>query len=182
MAYGAKLLSGVSLVLFSLFPAAVANVTYVVDQRPVDLGTAGNFGIIAGGTGSYDPDVTGSILAANYVSFVRSILHSPYVKAPGAYDLMGLPQGKGEMALQAVADMRAAYANVTARAGTYHSAAALNIAQAGPSGNVIFLGNENCVFIIQGTILAAGYISFGAGAQVYGRALAKRNVVIPAGS
>ncbi|KAJ1630431.1 hypothetical protein T492DRAFT_1144536 [Pavlovales sp. CCMP2436] len=181
---GIKLLSGVGLVLLSLFPAAVASVTYVVEERPVDLGTAGNFAIIAAMPASYvtatDSTVSGSILAGAAVVFVRTVYTRPEVYQ--TIDHGGATLGVEAMATQAIADFRAAYANVSARAvsvgpsyalgvqlggltltqGTYHSAAALGIAPAGPPGNVIFLGNENSVFIIQ----VVAHLVFAAGCEI----------------
>jgi len=112
---GIKLLSGVGLVLLSLFPAAVASVTYVVEERPVDLGTAGNFAIIAAMPDSYvtatDSTVSGSILAGAAVTFVRTAYTRPGVHQ--TIDHGGATLGVEAMATRAVADFRAAY--VTSR-------------------------------------------------------------------
>mmetsp|Transcript_28822 Transcript_28822/g.66127 ORF Transcript_28822/g.66127 Transcript_28822/m.66127 type:complete len:132 (+) Transcript_28822:84-479(+) len=111
---GLKSLSGVGLVLLSLFSAAATNVT-LVQERPVDLGTAGNFAIIAAMPDSYvtatDSTVSGSILAGAAVTFVRTVYTRPEVHQ--TIDQGGATLGVEAMATRAVADFRAAY--VTSR-------------------------------------------------------------------
>ncbi|KAJ1635976.1 hypothetical protein T492DRAFT_1141354 [Pavlovales sp. CCMP2436] len=166
---GLKLLSGVGLVLLSLSLSAA-----VVQERPVDIGTAGNFVAIAAKPASYvtatSSSVTGSVLAGAAVTFVGTA----YTRDRD----QSFPQGGGVEGATAIADFRMGFFNVSTRAvsapaynigvslggvtltqGLYHSAAALGITPAGAPGNVIFRGNEKSVFIIRVTahlVLAAG--------------------------